>query len=49
MKQIEYSLLSLDSQNERKIHILYDLDDIDKTQLVIAYCRKHQAIYSAIL
>ena len=49
MKQIEHSLLPFTSQGGRKIHVLYGLGGIGKTQLAIAYCRKHQAIYSAIL
>ena len=49
MKQMKHLLLQFDSQNERKIYILYDLDNIDKTQLIIAYARKHQEIYSAII
>ena len=49
IKQIEHSLLPLTSQDRRKIHVLYGLGGIGKTQLAIAYCRKHQGIYSAIL
>ena len=49
MKQIEHSLLPLDPHNARKIHVLYGLGGIGKTQLAIAYCRKRQKTYSAIL
>lgn len=49
MEQIEHSLLPSDPQDGRKIHVLHGLGGIGKTQLAIAYCRKHQAIYSAIL
>ncbi|KAL6712997.1 hypothetical protein ACLMJK_009393 [Lecanora helva] len=49
MEQIEHSLLPLDQHNARKIYILHGLGDIGKTQLAIAYCRKYQKTYSAIL
>ena len=49
MKQIEHSLLPFTPRDGRKIHVLHGLGGIGKTQLAIAYCRKHQAIYSAIL
>ena len=49
MEQIEHSLLPLDLHNGRKIHVLQGLGGIGKTQLAIAYARKHQEVYSAIL
>ena len=49
MREIEGSLLPLDTRDGRKIHILHGLGGIGKTQLVIAYCRKHQGTHSAIL
>ena len=49
MEQIEHSLLKSDPKGGRKIHVLHGLGSIDKTQLAIAYARKHQEVYSAIL
>ena len=49
MEQIEHSLLPLDPQDGRKIHVLHGLGGIGKTQLAIAYARKFQKVYSAIL
>ena len=49
MREIEDSLLPTDTPDRRKIHILHGLGGIGKTQLAIAYCRKHQETYSAIL
>ena len=49
MKYIEHSLLPLGAHNVRTIHVLHSLGGIGKTQLAIAYCRKHQETYSAIL
>lgn len=41
MKQMKRSLLLLISRHRRKIYVLYNLDNINKIQLVIAYVRKH--------
>jgi len=49
MEQMERSLLSSTSRQGRKIHVLHGLGCIGKTQLAIAYTRKHQERYSAIL
>ncbi len=49
MEQVEHSLLQSDPQGGRKIHVLHGLGGIGKTQLAIAYARKHQEVYSAIL
>ena len=49
MEQIENSLLQSDPQGGRKIHVLHGLGGIGKTQLAIAYARKHQEVYSAII
>ncbi len=49
MEQMERSLLCLTSPHGRKIHVLHNLRGIDKTQLAIAYARKHQESHSAIL
>ena len=48
MEQIEHSLLPSGPQGGRKIHVLHGLGSIGKTQLAIAYARKHQEVYSAI-
>lgn len=49
MKEIEHSLLAPNPQDGRKIHVSHGLGGIGKTQLAIAYARKHQESYSAIL
>ena len=49
MEQMERSLLPSSAPKGRKIHVLYGLGGIGKTQLAIAYARKHQEVYSAIL
>ena len=49
MERIEHSLLPSGRQDGRKIHVLHGLGGIGKTQLAIAYARKHQEVYSAIL
>lgn len=47
--EIEEHLLATKAQNGRKIHIFHGLGGIGKTQLAIAYARKHQHTYSAIV
>ena len=49
MGQIEHSLLLSNAQDRRRIHVLHGLGGIGKTQLAIAYARKHQQSYTAIL
>ena len=49
MQEIEQSLLPTNARHERKIHILHGMGGIGKTQLAIAYARKHQKTYSAIV
>ncbi len=49
MEQTERSLLSLTSRHRRKVHVLHGLGGIGKTQLAIAYARKYQERYSAML
>ena len=49
MEAIEQHLLPTQAQAGRKIHVLYGLGGIGKTQLAIAHARKHQHTYSAIL
>lgn len=49
MTKIEHDLLPMSALNRRKTHILHGLGGIGKTQLALAYIRKHQETYSAIL
>lgn len=49
MTEIEQNLLPMSASNRRKIHILHGLGGIGKTQLALAYARKYQETYSAIL
>ena len=49
MTEIEQYLLPISAPNRRKTHILHGLGGIGKTQLALAYARKHQETYSAIL
>ena len=49
MEAIERHLLPTQAQAGRKIHVLYGLGGIGKTQLAIAHARKHQHTYSAIV
>ncbi|KAL9063214.1 MAG: hypothetical protein Q9161_009590 [Pseudevernia consocians] len=49
MTKIEYNLLPISAPNRRKVHILHGLGGIGKTQLALAYIRKHQEAYSSIL
>ena len=49
MQEMEQSLLSTKAQYRRKIHILHGMGGIGKTQLAIAYARKHHKTYSAIV
>ena len=48
MKEMEESL-HRNAHSGRRIHILHGLGGIGKTQLAIAYTRKHQEMYSAIV
>lgn len=48
MQEMERSLLPTKARG-RKIHILHGMGGIGKTQLTIAYARKHQKTYSAIV
>ena len=45
---MERNLLPTSAQTRRKMHILHGLGGIGKTQLAIAYARKHQNTHSAI-
>lgn len=49
MEAMERHLLPTMTRTGRKMHILHGLGGIGKTQLAIAYARKHQHTYSAIL
>lgn len=49
MEEIQGNLRPSNIQNRRRTHVLYGLGGIGKTQLAIAYARKHQESYSAIL
>ncbi|KAL9004307.1 MAG: hypothetical protein Q9188_002871 [Gyalolechia gomerana] len=49
MEKIEENLLPTKAPDGQKIHILHGLRGIGKTQLAIAYARKHQHTYSAIV
>ena len=48
MRAIEQTLIPARASN-RKTHILYGLGGIGKTQLAIAFARKHRGVYSAIV
>ncbi|MCJ1424696.1 hypothetical protein MMC29_002584, partial [Sticta canariensis] len=48
MREIEQTLIPARASN-RKTHILYGLCGIGKTQLAIAFSRKHHGVYSAIV
>ena len=47
--EIEQYLLPMSAPNRRKIYILYGLGGIKKTQIALAYVKKYQETYSAIL
>ena len=49
MEQMEYTLLASTPQGRRMTHVLHSLSGIGKTQPAIAYARKHQKRYTAIL
>ncbi|KAI4136790.1 MAG: hypothetical protein LQ341_005446, partial [Variospora aurantia] len=49
MEKIEEHLLPTKAPDRQKIYILHGLGGIGKTQLTIAYARKHQRTYSAIV
>ena len=46
---MKHSQLLSNAQDRRRIHVLHGLGGIGKTQLAIAYARKHQQRYTAIL
>lgn len=46
---MERSLILSKSQDGRRIHVLHGLGGIGKTQLAIAYARRYQERYSAII
>lgn len=48
MKEIELSLMPGEAAN-RKVHVLYGLGGIGKSQLAIAYARNYQQKYSSIV
>ena len=49
IKEMERNLLPKRAQKERKIHILYGLGGVGKTQLAIKYARKHCDKYNSII
>ena len=49
IKEIECSLLPTHGHSGRRLHVLYGLGGIGKTQLALAYARAHQLTYSAVL
>ena len=49
MVLIEHSLLPLNLHSGRKINVLHGLGGIGKTQIAIAYTKKHQEVYSAMI
>ncbi|KAL9065496.1 MAG: hypothetical protein Q9161_008201 [Pseudevernia consocians] len=48
MQSMEASLLPEDQNKQRRIFVLHGLGGIGKTQLSIAYARKHQKTYTAV-
>ena len=41
MQKMKRNLFSNNISNERKIYIFYDFDEIEKTQLIVVYFKKH--------